>query len=867
MKKKIFNVLMAAVFFTAATSMFISCKDYEGDVDNEFRSSINYLNDALAYQASQLQAQLDSLKKLQQECRDSCKVKQQNLQTQIDSLKKLQQECRDSCQKKQDELQQQINNLKNITIKNLEQEIAKLKTNDSIFNKDIEGINKTLGEYKTSIETNTTNITNLTKQYNTLDSTLSKTFADYKAGWDWLNQNKTNIEYVVNNYSSIIETKITGLRDTANKALALANQAYIFAQKDSAAIDSIFTKILPNYYTKTEINTMRDSLNEKIEAAKAVADRADTVAAKAYHLADSAIVLANAALDSARENRIAIGELEQAMKAADQALKEEIDSVARQLDTLKIKVNNIEKELGIVKSNLAKMITNIIPQCISNPVTGTLITPFDINTNILCAFYGYSLKNVDFPVDALGADVMSFIGSSESFIINNGETLVDDMDYGKAYAGKVYVTINPNTVNFAGETLELETSAGNVSSIKLTPLVKSDKELMFGYTRANNGFYEADAFLDYDKVEDAKITKYVDVESLKAIAKQALNKIKDRKNNEFNITNAAQTIFKAVSNVIPAYALKATWTDADTVTHSIYSEYKLAATALSPLSYEFLGNWKAPKIPSITYDKLGIKLKLEEPEGVYFNSTTPIYFVYDASHKLVSVHGGWIYGNTLADNEKAKQDAINEAASIGGTWELKLLKDLMSTYDALLLDKVITDAYVFNIHELEKNIKQQIEDNIKKILDRVNNVIDKINSKIQNANYYLQPNVLVYDGKVWNRASQRQLMPSIATGAGWIILQPSSNSAELLAPAYKKFVAVTNVIKDDFSANAKEGDATCKSILNAANNPAQGMATIYSGKDPIAFNATQTGYIYEVSYASVDYKGATRVDKVYIRVK
>ncbi|MDO5447917.1 MAG: hypothetical protein Q4F34_09085, partial [Prevotellaceae bacterium] len=445
---------------------------------------------------------------------------------------------------------------------------------------------------------------------------------------------------------------------------------------------------------------------------------------------------------------------------------------------------------------------------------------------------------------------------------------VDDMDNGVANAGKIYTTINPNTVNFEGEKVTLETSAGNAAEIELSPLKKSDKEIMFGYTRADNGFYEADATLPYDKIQDAKITKNLNMGELKEIAKSALNELKTKGDANFNVSNAYVKIMDAVSEVIPAYALKATWTDSAQVKHSIFSKYEIAATALKPLSYEFLaGSWDAPKIPSITYERLGIKFKLEEPKGVYFNSDTPIYLVYDASSNLVSVHGGWVYGNTLADNEKAKQDAINEAAAIGGTWVERNLRNLMSIYDALLLDKVITDAYCFNINYLEEQIKKQIEDNVKRILDKVNKVIGKINTRIQNANYYLQPNVLVKGGDDWYRASQYKTMPSMAVGTGWVMLIPTSNTAELVCPAYKKFVAVTDVVKDDFSVSAKGGDATCKSILAAANDTSYGMATIYTGKDPVAFNATQTGYIYEVTYASLDYSGYTRTEKVYIRVK
>ena len=933
MKKKALHVLMAVGIFAAAASMFVSCKDNMGDEMEMARAEIKYLNDLIDYQATALKADLEALRQAQEQCKINCNQRMNELQNLINQLQTKDAELQNlinQLQTKDSELEtklgqleqkeaqdiaalqgeitnlktditnlkNEITNIKNeitnvkneiTNIKNditsINTEIAGLKAQDTLLQNQINTINTTLTEYNTRITNNETNITNLTNLYNTLNQTLTEVkgtaeAADQlsklnsaridslaKADKDSINSLKQIINTINNNVLNL-QSQVNNLRDSVILALAQADAAYQFAYRDSLAIEELKAK-LEDYYTKAEIDTMYKKHTEAIAKAQEVADSAYALAGRAYSLADNAMTTATAALDSAKENRILIKDLETAMKAADKLLQDSIDAVASDLADLKIDVKKIQDELGILKSDLAKMITSIVMQAVSNPVTGTLITPFGFNTNILCAFYGSNVNGtVDFPVDAIGADAYNLIGCSESFVINSGETLVDDMDNGVANAGKIYATINPNTVSFEGEQLVLETSAGKAAEVELTPLKKSDKEIMFGYTRADNGFYEADATIAYDKIQDAKINKNLNMGELKEIAKSALNELKTKGQGNFNVSDTYVKIMNAVSDVIPAYALKATWKDSAQVEHSIYSKYEIAATALKPLSYEFLaGDWNAPKIPSINYEKLGIKFKLQNAEGVYFHSNTPIYLVYDASGNLVSVHGGWVYGNKLSDNEHAKQDAIAEAAAIGGTWVERNLRNLMDIEDALLIDKVVTDAYVYNINYLEQQMSKQVEDNVKRILNKVNSVIGKINARIQNANYYLQPNVLVKGGDDWYRASQTVLVPTYAGGTGWIMLMPSSNTAELVCPAFKKFVAVTDVVKDDFSVSAKGGDTTCKSILEAANNPMFGMNKVYAGKDPVAFNATETGYIYEVTYASIDYSGYTRTEKVYIRVK
>ena len=73
----------------------------------------------------------------------------------------------------------------------------------------------------------------------------------------------------------------------------------------------------------------------------------------------------------------------------------------------------------------------------------------------------------------------------------------DEMIIGEeGNAGTLYMTVNPNTVDFSGTSFSLVNSQDEFSGVTLDTITKSDEVLNFGYSRAaNNGFYEAKAIM------------------------------------------------------------------------------------------------------------------------------------------------------------------------------------------------------------------------------------------------------------------------------------------------------------------------------------------------------------------------------------
>ncbi len=166
----------------------------------------------------------------------------------------------------------------------------------------------------------------------------------------------------------------------------------------------------------------------------------------------------------------------------------------------------------------------------------------------------------------------------------------------------------------------------------------------------------------------------------------------------------------------------------------------------------------------------------------------------------------------------------------------------------------------------------EIDDDIDDTADRIKNKIiqylDKIENKlltaINSANKALQPVMLVKTVDGFQRLSETIYTPT-RMSSGNVKFVPTSYTAEMIAPAYKKLVGVTNVYSVDRTKNAQAGDSNCKAALDAANSG--NVAKVLDG-DVLTVNfSAKKGYIYEVAYAAVDYSGMTVVKKYYVTVK
>ena len=361
---------------------------------------------------------------------------------------------------------------------------------------------------------------------------------------------------------------------------------------------------------------------------------------------------------------------------------------------------------------------------------------------------------------------------------------------------------------------------------------------------------------------------------------------------------------------LDANALKATWTDSLGVTRSVYSQYNLATTAVKPLSYSFLKDANYTSFPGFDQmrnfagklvDKVANKVKVVMPDAstinLSFSNLEKISFEaieintegidvtlqYDT---IINIPGGVVtdeYGNIIGEYDDTnvdlwitmEPDSFKELLK-----EIEILEDdinnmLNEEEDAInkIIDQI--NSYLDELGKLQDfadqlaNIDNKVDETATDVKNKIIEYLDKIENKllsaVNSANKALQPVLLVKTTDGVQRISQTIYEPTWMT-AGDVQFVPTSYTAELIAPAYKKLVGVTNVYSMDRSKNAQDNGGEYLTALNEANSKA-GVAEVLDGNTLVVDFSAKKGYIYEVTYTSVDYSGMVVAKKFYVTVK
>ncbi len=592
-------------------------------------------------------------------------------------------------------------------------------------------------------------------------------------------------------------------------------------------------------------------------------------------------------------------------------LKEELETLAGRVDALEDEldeltdtVNKILSDIDAIANYLAKQVTSILVQATVNPVFGTFSMPMSINSNVLAAFYGkVTDDDLKFPTASQKyyADIDNgpFLTSADLNMLGVSEAAVDVTSNGVIFnekegnAGTLYVTVNPNTVDFSGLTFGMENSIQEESKVELGALAPSDYKITFGYTRANNevsnGFYEAPATLKTENINE-NIDMGVAVEDLKNLMNDLTSYING---NSLNMTNILTSMYQDMSSVLDADAIYAQWTDDadEPQTHRTYSQYCIAATAVKPLSYSFMIDANYETFPGIgriesiidkLFESIEIptfdlsKYHLEEIEHVSYNDDL---ISFDAKIRVSSAdltpgETIYIYASNGTVIGEGTWDGVSEYVDISIKLEISQseiygepIDDINAVIDAINnalddINSVLADLDKIN------NIASSMDDLEAQLLHYVDRLNEMLCNIINSVNTTLQPILLVNTTDGFAKLSQMRSSPSVLSSGNNIQLLPTSFTAEILAPPYKKLVGVTNVYSiSDLSVNAQDGDSTCKSLLDAANNSSSQLAAVIDGDvKNLSMSNLQTGYIYEIVFSAVDYSGKVVAEKFYVRV-
>ena len=537
--------------------------------------------------------------------------------------------------------------------------------------------------------------------------------------------------------------------------------------------------------------------------------------------------------------------------------KSDIDSKIKglqgQIDTLKNSVDDI----------LNKQVSGIIIQASESPITGYENTPFGVQVNFLGAYYGHADEGVEFAGQKLAGTLISDAADN---------------------AGIIYVTVNPANVAPSAISLKLVDSQGNVAPYKLE-WANTDKILTAGVSRAvstsNNGFYAVKVSLDKESLNKAKVWTSEDAQELKSVAKNLLNKLRHPKSTNLQLGNIASTINSTFNNRLKLYAVEATWTqrgtDGKLVEKKVTSAYKLAASPMSPLSFEFLKDGINVDLPSIpTLEQKGLRLerfntiKVDGMDNMHVNTTATISGIPTS----VTIDGTVVPTAEIKENYptrvqpdgtvdlsglEVKVGNVNLGENVRVNLVYGTLNDVNVTMDVPMDDfnAIINDLnsqidnmvgnvnnYIDKVNKFEETIDGQLISRINTYINKFENLLTKSNSLLQPAMFYRT-----------NGGSFGQLA-RVAEGASYLKLNgseastvfvASSYTAELLAPAYMKEITVN-------------GGAT----LTAAGQSGS-KVVLKNGQYKVGFKATKAG-VYTITYNAVDYFGKTVSKNFYVKV-
>ena len=873
MKKKITNYFLLLAIAIVGLSSFVSCKDYESD---DTVSMKEQLRDIIIKQAGDVSNLASQLQALEGKVGNTDELAGKTLAEVLADVSETATAAKETASKNNEQLKALFGEMTN-----LNEAVSQL-----------------------------TCVSELSSKVLTLEKTLNG-----GDGVEGLIEKVSNISNDLTTLCNGWTGNLKDLSDEAAKALALAKE-------DSARIDQLKND---HQDSITEINKQISLLNGKYDNLQLDVNAAKADAAAAKKQADSLFNETKRLIDSA--NQVAMAhindtlavtkqELENAFKAADEALSEKIDSLDAALNSL----------LNKLSDRMYKMVTGVIIQGTENYVTGSVNTPFDISSNVLAAFYGSNKTgvNVTFPMGAGPGYSSCYVRpeeatgftpliAGEAVLAADATAMYEESDVYGGNAGRLYVTVNPSSADMSGLQCSLvdtrDDAAAGYGTFTLNKC--NDRQMKFGWTRSaeTNGFYVANA-----NVVDPQAAKAdVNVETLKNVAKDVLNKVTKSGTSRLSIAEAVSTVYKELNNKLVAYAVKipGTYVDSLGVEHerNIYSQYKLAATAVKPLSYATLKDGLSQQLPMLpTLESKGIIIDMDQfkwtpisemdsievtveldnypdinnitingdpvvdvdvtqPQAVikkvYENKSTGVRYNEDELPAGANLNDYYLVDISVtvkdADVKLGNFDFSGVKVTIGTKTETMKVKVPMDEFNVMIRD--INDqvgGMLDNVTSVAEKLNNAVQ-GVDNYINRMNSYIQKINNKLRNINSLLQI-TLMYETSnggyaqvnAVNSASAATQMSLNGKTEGAILLKPTSYTAEMFAPALKKYVAVTSA-----------PSAAAQNFANAGEN----MNKVLDGRcREVMFQANQPG-LYEITYSAVDFYGYITTRKFYINVE
>lgn len=597
--------------------------------------------------------------------------------------------------------------------------------------------------------------------------------------------------------------------------------------------------------------------------------------------------------------------------------KEIAGKVAANEEAIKV----LRQKYDLVNQRLDAMITSIVAEGTWNPVFGTFAVPAGVASNVAMAYYG-EMGRVEFPYDGTmyefdGTQVittkdMQMLGVTPQTF--EGTVLLGEENGYKGNAGTIYMTVNPGNADMTGKTFTLVNSQNQGNGMAIETPVKSDAVLTFGYSHGRAAqdvsLYEAGATLTPENIESCR------VEIEPGLKSAAAEFIKDYRNNG-KLASLMRAVYEQLNGILPRMAVKAEWsyttskwddTSAAWVDATeqgiVRSGLDIAATAFKPLSYKSLEgkkfNRRLPILEeiNINWDKLIPEIQKIEIKPIDLSDIKIDFKLSDVDFSdinkdlIVTVKGEVdikgekqeieLTGKVDPENlqrfidqmaEAFREQVKNSNDDINEQFK-KVMSELQENINNMILNvnSQINDMFDKLVEDLKNNIEGETGkyfDKVNNFINRYNSLAKRINKVLENPNHYMQVTMLFKNSEGgFSFLSTNPGAPSnFSLGAGnSLLLFPTSYNAEIISPAFKKFVGVCDVVNLATGKSAQEGDAAAKAALDKANNGAEFDKVIDGTNLRVATGELTAGFKYVVAYSALDYRGFTSTNKYYFQV-
>lgn len=884
MKRKLTSILLMSALLVGGASTFVSCKDYDGDTIGEYTSDlarkIAEQEAALIKLAGDNQALHDQITK------DLDKIKQDNsdLANRLTAIEKYA------------SLLQTLS-----TIQDELENVAKLSGNvDNLNGIDFSKLNTILGYFNNNMLNEV--MSNPDKYFGPL-----KTIID-NGGWGTDFQDvvtKANIISILNelgytgggscscdlsNYVTkdqildwALKSELITMDDVKNALAGYYTKSEIDAMISGCVTADQLSAAISGFITGTEAEQKIQDAIKNLVTPEALQNAIDQLTADI-----------NKKLDITT-----FDDFKNTYSSDIQTLTNRLDAIDGQITNLSTRLTTIEtlatqvasqfgfmqQQIDNVNGRIDALVTSVNIDKVSNPIFGSLNLPFGVKSTVLCGIYGENLNGVEFPSTSERADYVN--PSERNWSIAAGAPIASFNGVAQtSTGGSVLVTINPNNVNAEGVNLQLVSRDGSAAPA-YAPLALQKDYTKITTRGVANGAYRAEAVINANEAYKAKPN--IDAAELKEAAKNVFNSIRERKN--IGLVSAAKTVYSNFANAIPEYyALNYEWTDGDKV-NSTKTDYEIAALTIKPLSFATLygrGKTITQRIPQLE-EILGINLadyQFNWKDLGHVEDMTPSITLQIPNADDVTIDGSKINPEFELDNsklivapqlEKTYDEYGNVRDVVVGEVEVTVndgfvkIKDMdlgNATVSIGKKDTTITvtvkmddfNAMIDNINSQVGGMMGTVNDLVDKVqggfdkinngvIARLNNVIAKVNKITENPNNLLQPVMLYSDANDGvGRLSESPIAPSLfklnGQTSGSVNLVPTSYTAELFAPAYKKYIQV----------NALDGGKA--SVSSNMLDFKQRAVTLTAEKGK-----------YEIIYSAIDFYGKIATKKYYVEVK